>query len=205
MKSKDLINKRYCFGKISSDITQNITVEYNQNLFEKKIKDIIVKVSDKYQDKNRNIVTLEYITKRANPNDEIMKSLNMSYKDMYINCYLKSNKKTFEGNSEDESYESHILKLRKKYGNKYATNFKKNAESLINFFYTCKKRIRRKEPNKLINPFPLLHKYDLNKNTSNLNYSQNNIKEDIFENFSNKKISKSTQTDMILTEDEEDY
>jgi hypothetical protein len=205
MKSKHLINKRYSFGKISSEITQNITVEYNQNLFGKKIKEIIVKVSDKYQDKNRNKLTLEVIMKRANENDEIMKFLNMTYKDMYTNYYLKSNKKTFEGNSEDESYESHIIKLGTKYGHKYASNFKKNAESLINFFYTCKKRIRKKEHKKLINPYPLLNISDISKNTPNLLYKQNNNTEDILGNFSNSKISASTQTNMILSEDEEDF
>ena len=61
MKTKKILNKSYKFGKISSDITRNITVEYNLKLFEKKIKEIIVNMSDKYQDKRKNKISLQIL------------------------------------------------------------------------------------------------------------------------------------------------
>jgi hypothetical protein len=111
MKSKNILSKKYQFGKMSSEITQNITVEYNQNLFVKKMKDIIVEMSDKFQDKDRNRIALQIIMKKANNNDEIIQLLDTNYKDMYLNYYLKSTKETFKDEAFDESYESHLKKL----------------------------------------------------------------------------------------------
>jgi len=145
MKARDILEKYNKFGKISFDITQNITVEFNQKLFEQKIKDIIIKVSDKYNNKDKNKNALNLIIKNANENSDIMKILNLTYKDLYLNYYLKSTKKLFEGEQEDESYEEHLMKLEKKFGNQYAFEYKRNAESLIQFFYVCKKRVRKKK------------------------------------------------------------
>ena len=145
MKAKDILKNYNKFGKISFDITQNITVEYNQKLFEKKIKDIIINVSDKYNNKDKNKNALNIVIENSNENSDIMKILNLTYKDLYLNYYLKSTKKLFEGEIEDESYEEHLIKLGKKFGNKYAFEFKRNAENLIQFFYICKKRVRKKK------------------------------------------------------------
>jgi hypothetical protein len=145
MKANHILENNNKFGKISFDITQNITVEYNQKLFEKKIKDIIINVSDKYNNKDKNKNALNIVMKNANENSDIMKILNLTYKDLYLNYYLKSTKKLFEGESEDESYEEHLLKLEKKFGNKYALEYKRNAENLIQFFYICKKRVRKRK------------------------------------------------------------
>lgn len=147
MLAKSILGKTYKFGKISSEVTQNITVDYNQKLFENKIKDIIVQISDKYRDKQKNKFSLEIIMKNPQSNKEIIEVLNMTYKYFYINYYLKSTKDTFKEVSYDESYEKHLLKLQKKFGNKYLENYKKNAENLIDFFYKCKKRIRKKLSN----------------------------------------------------------
>ena len=138
--SKYLLGQTIKFGKISSSITQNITVEFNRRLLDTKIKDIVIKISDKYHDKDRNKIIVDLILNKANKDSEIIQFLNISYKDLFLNYYLKSTKKTFEGELEDESYEAHIEKLQRIYGKKYIENFKRNAISLVSFFYKSKKR-----------------------------------------------------------------
>ena len=138
-------NKR--FVKIKSKITQNITVEFNQKLFETKIKDIIKDVSSKYQKKEINNECINHVLSHPDNYKEVVKYLNLTYKDMYLNYYLHSTNQTFFGENIDESYEAHKEKLRKKYGDKYVENYVKNAENLINFYKTCQKRKSRKQPN----------------------------------------------------------
>ena len=87
----------------------------------------------------------------ADKDSEIIKFLNISYKDLFLNYYLKSTKKTFEGELEDESYEAHIEKLQRIYGKKYIENYKRNAISLVSFFYKSKKRKRKEKVAQLIN------------------------------------------------------
>ena len=125
------------FGKINSNITQNITVEYNRKLFKKQIKDIVIDVSDKYQNKNINSDCIKYIMENPIINSEVIKILNMTYEDLYLNCYLNSS-------IESESYERHKEKLRAKFGERYVKAFIQNAEDLINFYYNCKERKSRK-------------------------------------------------------------
>ena len=203
MKSEKILSKKNRFGKISSSITQNITVEFNQKLFDKKIRDIIIQISNKFQDKNKNVISLEIVNRRAQPYDEVMQLLDMTYKDMYLNYYLKSTKKTFEGYSEDESYESHLIKLERKYGINYSRDFKDNAESLINFFNTCKKRNRKYK--NLIAPSPF-HQLNNNNNKikAKIKYNENIIKRENAGEFSNSMVSTWTQTNIILSDDEED-
>lgn len=135
------------FGKMNSEITQNITVEYNKELFKKKIKDIIIYVSNKYQNKNINLECLEYIMKNPKTNEEVLKLLDMTYEDMYLNLYLKSTKKSFPNEASDESYEKHKEKLLSKFGEEYSKKFNENAENLISFFEKCKQRkLRKKKP-----------------------------------------------------------
>ena len=200
MKSKHILTKKYQFGKISSEITQNITVEYNQKLFVKKLKDIIVEMSDKFQDKDKNRIALQIIMKKANENDEIIQLLDTNYKDMYLNYYLKSTKETFKDEASDESYESHLKKLEKLYGKEYIFDYKRNAQELISFFYKIKKRVRNKQFKELIKPqfchitnSNLNHNYiNINDNTPNYSISPKNM------------TSTSTQTDMIESEDEDE-
>ena len=198
------------FGKISSNITQNITVEYNQVLFNKKIKDIIFEVSNKYQDKDMNLKCINYIMNNKETNKELITFLNMTYKELYINYYLKSTKKDFESEGVDESYEAHIKKL-KKFGEKYIENYIKNALSLIDFYNNCKKRNRKNKKNlnlndtSGINPDPLNEREDISYYIED---NKNNFKLLNFEkNIANNKISFGTQTDIKLTDDEseEDY
>ena len=161
MKSKGILNNKNKFVKISSEITGNLTVEFNQKLFTQKIKDIIIHISDKYKDKTKNQKSLQIIMKNTNNNDEIIQLLNMDYKDMYLNYYLKSNKETFKDEDIDESFEAHIKKLEELYGNKYIVNYIRLAENLIANFYKLKKRVRKKR-NLLIPNFPEFINYHIN-------------------------------------------
>lgn len=183
------------FGKMKSHITQNITVEYNRNLFEKKIKDIILEVSNKYQNKEINSTCYNYIMENKEINKEVIELLNMTYKDMYLDCYLKSTKQSFLGKEKDESFVRHQEKLKEKFGKEYLNKFIENAKNLINFYNTCKKRKSRKK----------------NEGTSNIQSSKENTKQNknINDNQSNyldyseiekmyseqNKISSITQTD----------
>ena len=133
------------FVKINSEITQDITIEYNQKLFKKAIKDIIVQTSEKYQNKDINRECINYIMNTKSINYEIINLLNMTYEDMYLNYYLKSTKDSFDFEP-NESYESHKEKL-KKFGNEYLKGYIKNAENLINFYATSKKRQSKKRKN----------------------------------------------------------
>ena len=200
MKSKNILSKKYQFGKMSSEITQNITVEYNQNLFVKKMKDIIVEMSDKFQDKDRNRIALQIIMKKANNNDEIIQLLDTNYKDMYLNYYLKSTKETFKDEASDESYESHLKKLEKTHGKEYIFDYKRNAKELISFFYKIKKRVRNKQFKELIKPqFCHFTNSNLENNYININSGTSN-----FSINPKMMISTSTQTDMVISEDEDE-
>ena len=199
MKCKNLLWKMNKFGKISSKITQNITAEYNRKLFEQKIQDIIIQSSDKYLNKDRNKNILQTILRKIDKNDEVYKFLNMNYKDMFLEYYLKSNKKTFEGEKEDESYEAHLEKLKNLYGNNYIDSYKRNAESLITFFYTCKNRIRKKK-SKPQNNSDYLNLEDTKKTVNNIYLEKD--KSPSLKNFEKRKRSIGTQTDMIISESE---
>ena len=193
---KNFFGQSLKFGKISSFITQNITVEFNRRLMDEKIKNVISRISHKFHDKDKNKIIVELIMNKADKESEIIKFLNMSYKDFFLNYYLKSTKKTFEGEQEDESYEAHIEKLEKIYGNEYIINFKKNAKSLVQFFYKCKERIRKKKVTQLISPVFINNPFP--------NYINPFIaNEKIFET-PKLFISSSTQTDLHISDDEDD-
>ena len=145
MKIRQFLQMDENFGKIAFKMTQDLSVEYNQKLFKTKIKDIIIVMSNKYSNKNRNKIILNEIMKRLDKNNELILLLNLNYEDLYLDYYLQSNKETFKGEENDESYETHQEKLKKKFGNKYENKFKNIAESLIDFFYNCKKRETKKK------------------------------------------------------------
>ena len=202
-------DKQLKFGKIKSSITQNITVEYNQHLFNKKIKDFIKDVSNKYQNKNMNLDCINYIMSHPYDNKELIQYLNMTYKDMYLNNYLKSTKKDFGLGDLDESYEAHKEKL-KKFGEKYLQDYEKNAENLIEFYKTCKKRKTRKINGEqsiiassiIDTPSPKKNKKyvengDINNNIINIEEKENEVY------LGQNMVSCSTQTDVIQTDDEE--
>ena len=204
-------NKTIKFGKIKSNITQNITVDYNQMLFNKPIKDIILEVSNKYQNKNINLDCIAYVKEHQKENQELIFYLNMPYKELYLNYYLKSTKQDFAKSEIDESYETHLDKL-KEFGEKYLYNYKKNAENLIDFYKTCKKRKSRKtnEEKSIIDPYSIFNISTLNKNKNSYNEYENTTNKnmnklndnDIF--LGENKISIGIQTDRIITDDESD-
>ena len=202
-------DKQLKFGKIKSSITQNITVEYNQHLFNKKIKDFIKDVSNKYQNKNMNLDCINYIMSHPYDNKELIQYLNMTYKDMYLNNYLKSTKKDFGLGDLDESYEAHKEKL-KKFGEKYLQDYEKNAENLIEFYKTCKKRKTRKINGEqsiiassiIDTPSPKKNKKyvengDINNTIIYIEEKENEVY------LGQNMVSCSTQTDVIQTDDEE--
>ena len=176
-------------------------MEYNQKLFDEPIKDILIRISDKFQDKEKNKIILQILKNKVGENDEIVHLLNMKYKDMYNNYYLKSNKETFKDESYDESYEAHLRKLENLYGKDYVKNYKRNAEELISFFYKIKKRVRKKKFKGLI--MPQLVQLSNNGNI-NFNYIDLINKYNNSTGYSKKLISSSTQTNIILSDDEDE-
>ena len=196
MKIRPYLPQGERFGKISFKITQDLTVEYNQKLFQTKIKDIIIAMSNKYSNKNRNKYILSQIMKIVPKNSELISLLNLNYEELYLDYYLKSNKETFKGEKEDESYEAHKEKLKTKFGNKYVNDFENIAESLINFFNNCKKRETKKK---------LKAPSFVNINDSVINYNvkryelRNNLK--TYKNFTDKE----TQTEFYFSDDEDSF
>ena len=195
------------FVKINSEITQNITIEYNQNLFKKEIKDIIVQTSEKYQNKNINRECIDYIMSTKSINYEVINLLNKTYEDIYLNYYLKSTKDSFDSQP-NESYESHKEKL-KKFGSEYLNRYIKNAENLLNFYATAKKRqSKRRKSEENESNLPLLLEPNINNKKDGFNYC---LDENINNQSNNNSLSynnifnlqdKFTQTEMNRTDDE---
>ena len=195
------------FVKINSEITQNITIEYNQNLFKKPIKDIVIQTSEKYQNKNINRECLNYIMSTESINYEVINLLNKTYEDMYLNYYLKSTKDSFDSQP-NESYESHKEKL-KKFGNEYLNRYIKNAENLLNFYATAKKRqSKKKKSEEKENNLPLLSEPDFINKKEGFYFGND---ENIENRFNNNLLNynnifnlqdKCTQTEMNRTDDE---
>ena len=134
----------YKFRKMSSKITQDITISYNKKLMGTPIKEILIQVSNKFKNKDINLYYIEKISQIKGNNlgnvINLNDILNISYKDMMNNFYLKSTKKLFETEKTDESFEKHIENLMNKYGYNYAMKFKQNAENFVNFYLTSKQR-----------------------------------------------------------------
>ena len=135
------------FLKINSDMTKDIGIEFNRNLMSKTIKEITLDVSKKYQDKYNNKECINYILAQKN-NEEILKILDMTYKDLYTNYYLKSTKVDFDNDPKNESFEEHKEKLQEMYGESYLEKFLENTKNFIEFFMNGKNRkIRKKKEN----------------------------------------------------------
>ena len=191
----------YKFKKMCSKITQDVTISYNKKLMETPVKDVLVQVSNKFKDKDINLYYIEKIMqiKSNNENENIginaLKDiLNMSYKDMMNNFYLKSTKNLFENEKLDESFEKHIENLIIKYGYDYAMKFKQNAENFVQFYLSSKQR-NHKGSNLSQNV------QEKNQNYDNLKMSLNNNKNCIEKKFfeiirdnTNGDVSKSITT-----------
>ena len=128
---------------------------------------------------------------------------------MMNNFYLKSNKKLFENEKIDESFEKHIENLIIKYGYNYAMKFKQNAENFVQFYLSSKQRNHRGSITKNQNVNDNEQNYDglkmsLNsdKNTF-LNLNEKNEKKffEIIRDNSNGDVSKSITTLTISQSD----
>ena len=140
----NLIKERFTkikmkFIKIYIRATKDIGIIYNRNLLNSKIKDIIINASNKYKDLDNNKKCIKFIEEQKN-NEEILNILNMTYKDLYNDYYLKSTK----DNNGDNSFEAHKEKILKLYGKEYLDKYIKNTENIVEFFMTGKNRKCRK-------------------------------------------------------------
>lgn len=171
-------NFKMKFVKINKRINEDLGIEYNRNLLNKSIRDIIIDVSKRYSNKGNNKDCIKFIEQQKD-NEEILNILNMTYKEFY-NFYLKSTKI----NSLDNSFESHKEKLLVLYGKVYVDKFIENAKNFLEYFINTKKRRSKKVKEIDIIPIPL----EINIKESNQN---NDIDKSIF-----SKISVSTQTDI---------
>jgi ribosomal protein L18 len=138
----DLIKKKFRktkikFVKMNIKNTKDIGIEFNRNLLSKPIKEIIIDVSNKYQDLNNNKNCIKFI-KEQKGNEEIINLLNMSYKDIYSNYYLVSK-------DSENSFEAHKEKVLETCGKEYLEKFVNNAEGFIDFFMNGKNRKARKQ------------------------------------------------------------
>ena len=170
----------YKFKKMCSKITQDVTISYNKKLMDTPIKDVLVQVSNKFKDKDINLYYIEKIMQMKSNNEfeniginTLKEILNTSYKDMMNNFYLKSNKKLFENEKLDESFETHIENLIIKYGYNYAIKFKQNAENFVQFYISSKQRNHKGINNSINNT------QEKNQNYDNLKMSLNNNKSNI--------------------------
>ena len=174
------------FVKMNKKITNDISIEYNKNLLEQKIKDIIINISNKYQNKDNNKNCIKYI-EAYKDNKELLNILNITYEDLYTNYYLKSSKNDIQ----DNSYEAHKEKLLTLYGEEYLNKYIENSENFVEFFKEGKKRKNRK----------VLEVKEINipsESESTRTISDNILLKDDCNNMSEKvqMISTSTQTDI---------
>ena len=140
----NLIKERFTkikmkFIKIYIRATKDIGIIYNRNLLNSKIKDIIINASNKYKDLDNNKKCIKFIEEQKN-NEEILNILNMTYKDLYNDYYLKSTK----DNNGDNSFEAHKEKILKLYGKEYLDKYIKNTKDFVEFFMNGKNRKCRK-------------------------------------------------------------
>ena len=184
-----LVKKRFKrirmkFVKVNSRITKNISIEYNRNLLDKKIKDIIIDISKKYQNKDNNLKLIKFIETQQNT-EEIQNIFNMTYKDLYTDYYLKSTK----NDNQENSYEAHKEKLLTIYGKEYLDKYIQNTEKFIEFFMNGKIRKNKKSNEILSINIPLE-----NESTDTTSIDEFINREN--DNRNKKMVSISTQTDI---------
>ena len=171
------------FVKMNIKLTKDIGIKFNRDLLEKPIKDIIINISNKYLNQDNNKNCIKYILAHKG-NEEIMKFLNMKYKDFYTDYYLKSE-------DSENSFEAHKEKLLESCGQDYLNKFVAISDSFIDFFIYGKNRKPRK-PEFEVN-IPLESEPIEVESTSNEGSNENSE-----ENSFTKKnmVSSATQTDI---------
>ena len=187
MMRKKYKNFRMKFLKMNIRITKDIGIKYNKNLLNQTIKDIIINVSNRYKNEDHNKNIINFI-ENQNKKEEILDILNMTYKDLYINYYLKSTKI----NSSENSFESHKEKLLILHGKEYLNKFIENAEHFVDFFLNSKNRKSKKFQEIDIINIPLEN--EKMETTSNTNESVNN------DNTENKELKIKTVSTATQTE-----
>ena len=143
-------NSRHKFLKMNIRVTKDLGIEYNRNLINTPLKQIIANVSNKYKNKeNNNIKCIKFIEGQKD-NEEIINILNMTYEQLYIN-YLKTTK----NDSQENSFEAHKEKMLNLYGKEYLDKFIQNTQNFLEYFKKGKKRKSRKPPEVDIINIPL--------------------------------------------------
>ena len=183
LMEKTFKNIKMKFVKMDIRITKDVGIEYNRYLLEKKIKDIIINVSKKYENKDNNIKCIRLIELQKD-NEEILNILNMTYKDLYINYYLKSTK----NNTKDNSYEAHKEKILSLYGKEYLDIYIKNTENFVEFFMNGKNRKSRK--------IYEIEEINIPSESTSAESQTNEVINKDNKNINKKMISVSTQTDI---------
>ena len=164
-------NSRHKFLKMNIRVTKDIGIEYNRNLLNKPLKEIVVNISNKYKNKeNNNLKCIKFIEGQKD-NEEIINILNMTYEQLYIN-YLKTTKNDFL----DNSFEAHKEKMLNLYGKEYLDKFIQNTQNFLEYFKKGKKRKSRKPPEVDITNIPL-------EFTKNNEIEDNKIKKIMVESF----------------------
>ena len=183
---KNFIGTKMKFAKINIRITKDVGIKYNRNLLDKTIRDIITNVSNKYLNQDNNIKCIKYIESHKN-NEEIINVLNKTYKDLYVNYYLKSSKNDIL----DNSFEAHKQKILGLYGKEYSELFIKNAYNFIEFFAKGKNRKPRRLEEVDTIDIPLEETLEIksSEELKNINDGTKTLKNE-------EKISVYTQTDI---------
>ena len=176
------------FLKMNIRITKDIAIEYNRNLLNKRLRDIIVNISNKYKNKENNRNCIKFIEEQKD-NEEIINILNMTYKDFYTEYFLKSTK----NDSLEYSFEANKVKLLILNGKKYLDKFSENAEHLVEFFIKAKVRKYRKNEIENIN---IIIENETVETTSSGSNELNSNENETNKNVTKKLVSTSTQTDI---------
>ena len=189
----NIVKKKYKkttikFLKMNIRITKDIAIKYNQNLLNKPLREIIVNVSNKYKNKDNNKICIKFIENQKG-NEELINILNMTYKDFYINYFLKSTK----NDSLEYSFEALKEKLLILNGKKYLDKFIENAENFVEFFTNSKIRKSRKTQEIENISIPLENETVETISVSNELNSYENAPN---KNFKKITVSTATQTDI---------
>lgn len=189
----NIVKKKYKkttikFLKMNIRITKDIAIKYNQNLLNKPLREIIVNVSNKYKNKDNNKICIKFIENQKG-NAELINILNMTYKDFYINYFLKSTK----NDSLEYSFESLKEKLLILNGKEYLDKFIDNAEHFVEFFTNSKIRKSRKTQEIENISIPLENETVETISVSNELNSYENAPN---KNFKKITVSTATQTDI---------
>ena len=189
----NIVKKKYKkttikFLKMNIRITKDIAIKYNQNLLNKPLREIIVNVSNKYKNKDNNKICIKFIENKKG-NAELINILNMTYKDFYINYFLKSTK----NDSLEYSFEALKEKLLILNGKEYLDKFIENAEHFVEFFTNSKIRKSRKTQEIENISIPLENETVETISVSNELNSYENAPN---KNFKKITVSTATQTDI---------